>query len=253
MQAHVVLAHPEARSFNTHLSKRSQSVLREEVYNTSCSDLYAMDFDPRDGAHQYTTGKDEATFHAQAEQRHIADNGTLAEEAETEIGKLLSCDLLIVHFPLWWLGPPAILKGWMDRVFVYGRVYRSQMRYDAGKCNGKKMIACVTTGANAGSCAFNGREGDTRLHLWPTLFAFRYLGFNVLDPAIFHGVGGVAFIDGEQDGLSTPDAYTRRWTDTLTSLGSRSSVSYNRDSEFGDDNRLHPGAPVHSPFIRQIP
>ena len=45
---------------------------------------------------------------------------------------------------------PAILKGWMDRVFVYGRMYRSTMRYDTGICSGKKMIACVTTGASEG-------------------------------------------------------------------------------------------------------
>ena len=250
MEAHVVLAHPEAQSFNGHLSRISRDVLGKEGYKTSFSDLYALDFDPREGAHHYASRKDNAVFHAQTEQRHGADNGSLPEDVEAEIDKLLSCDLLVVHFPLWWFGPPAILKGWMDRVFVYGRVYRSQMRYDAGICAGKKMIACVTTGANEDSCAHNGREGDTRLHLWPTLFAFRYLGFDVLDPAIFHGVGGVAFIEGELEGLSTLDAYSNRWTQTLTSLGSLPSVPYNRDGEFGEDKRLHPDAPVHSPFIR---
>ena len=168
-----------------------------------------------------------------------------------EIEHLLGCDLLVVHFPLWWFGMPAILKGWMDRVFVYGRMYRSARRYDAGFCAGKRMIACVTTGASADSCAHNGREGDTRLILWPILFPFRYLGFEVYEPEVFHGVGGVSFIENEDGGLSALDAYTDRWKETLRALPSRPLVPYNRDTDFDETKRLVPGAPVYSPFIRQ--
>ena len=67
----------------------------------------------------------------------------------------------------------------MDRVFVYGRMYRSVMRYDTGICSGKNMIACVTTGASEEPCSHSGKEGDTHLHLWPILFPFRYLAFHV--------------------------------------------------------------------------
>jgi len=45
-----------------------------------------------------------------------------------ETQRLLDSDLLVVHFPIWWLGMPAILNGWMDRVFMYGKMYRSVMR-----------------------------------------------------------------------------------------------------------------------------
>ena len=37
--------------------------------------------------------------------------------------KLAWCEVLIFQFPLWWLGLPAILKGWVDRVFAVGRAY----------------------------------------------------------------------------------------------------------------------------------
>ncbi len=250
MKAHIVLAHPETQSFNAQLSNTSQNVLEDAGWQTTLSDLYAMDFDPREGARHYPHRKDAEVFHTQTEQRFNADNDTLPPDVEAEVQQLLACDLLIVHFPLWWFGMPAILKGWMDRNFVYGRMYRSVMRYDNGICVGKKMIACVTTGASADNCAVNGREGDTRLHLWPILFPFRYLGFDVYEPEILHGVGGVAFIEGNEDGLSTIDAYTNRWAETLGSLSDRSLVPYNRDTEFDDQKRLLPDAPVYSPFIR---
>lgn len=250
MKAHIVLAHPEQKSFNGQLASLSQSTLANAHYQTTISDLYAMDFDPREGPSQYQSRKDSDFFHTQTEQRFSADHEVLPSNIELEIQSLLKCDLLVVHFPLWWFGMPAILKGWIDRVFVYGRIYRSTMRYDAGICSGKKMIACVTTGASEDNCAYNGREGDTYLHLWPLLFPFRYIGFDVFEPVVFNGVGGVAFMEGHADGLSTLDQYTKRWEATLNALPSRAIMNYNRDGDFDETNRLRPGAVVHSPFIR---
>lgn len=224
--------------------------LGESGWQTTLSDLYAMDFDPREGPQHYPSRKDDEAFHTQTEQRFNADKESLPPEIEAEIQRLLDSDLLVVHFPLWWFGLPAILKGWMDRVFVYGRMYRSVMRYDKGVCAGKKMIACVTTGASENSCSYNGREGDTQLHLWPLLFPFRYLGFEVLQPEVFHGVGGVAFIENNEGGLNTLETYSNRWRDSLGSLGTRPTVQYNCDEDFDETKRLVPRAPVYSPFVR---
>jgi len=253
MKAYIVLAHPEAKSFNARLAEIAGRTLGAAGWQTTQADLYAMDFDPREGPHHYETRKDPDQFHTQTEQRFNADADSLPPDVSAEIDHLLGLDMLVVHFPLWWFGMPAILKGWIDRVFVYGRLYRSTMRYDTGICAGKKMIACVTTGASEDSCAFNGREGDTRLHLWPLLFPFRYLGFDVYEPEVFHGVGGVAFMEGNESGLSTMDTYSDRWAETLGTLSSRPLVPYNRDADFDDKKRLVPGAPVFSPFVRQTP
>ncbi len=253
MKAHIVLAHPEAKSFNGRLSRISQSVLGGAGWQHTLSDLYAMDFDPREGANHYKSRKDAEVFHPQTEQRFNADNQTTPLDVDAESKRLLDCDLLVAHFPLWWFGPPAILKGWMDRVFIYGRMYRSTMRYDTGICRGKKMIACVTTGTSEDNCAHNGREGDTRLHLWPILYPFRYLGFDVLRPEILHDVGSTAFMEGREGGLSTLDAYANRWTSALEMLASRPQVPYNRDSDFDMRKRLLPDALAYSPFIRHKP
>lgn len=253
MKAHIVLAHPETKSFNAQLAQTSQSFLGAAGWDVTLSDLYAMKFDPCEGAHHYTTRQDPDIFHTQSEQRFSAEHNITPSDVDQEAQRLIDCDLLVVHFPLWWFGMPAILKGWMDRVFVYGRLYRSAMRYDAGICAGKQMIACVTTGASEESCAYNGREGDTQLHLWPILFPFRYLGFDVYEPEVLNGVGGVAFIENEEGGLSTLETYTNRWAATLDGLSTRPLVQYNRDHEFDDTKRLVPGAPVYSPFVRHTP
>ena len=49
---------------------------------------------------------------------------------------------------------------------------------------------CVTTGSSAAESAHDGREGDVRLLLWPTAQTLRYLGFEVLEPVVVHGVHG---------------------------------------------------------------
>jgi len=253
MKAHIVLAHPETKSFNAHLSGISERALGDAGWQTTLSDLYAMDFDPREGPHHYSSRQNRDVFHTQSEQRFNVDNDTTPADVSSEVQHLLDCDLLVAHFPLWWFGMPAILKGWIDRVFVYGRMYRSAMRYDTGICSGKKMIACVTTGASEESCSHNGREGDTRLHLWPMLFPFRYLGFDVFEPEVLHGVGGVAFIEGNESGLSTLDTYSKRWAAVLETLSSRPVIAYNRDHDFDETKRLVSGAPVYSPFVRHRP
>ena len=249
MKAHIVLAHPESKSFNSRLANITNSKLEAAGWEVTYSDLYANNFDPREGPMHYQKLSNSEQFHAQTEQRFHAESETTPHDVAIERDKMLQSDLLIVHFPLWWFGMPAILKGWIDRVFIYGSVYRSQMRYDTGICKGKKMLACITTGASQDSCSFNGREGDTRLHAWPILYPFRYIGFDVLEPTIFHGVGGVAFMEEQEDGLSDIDRYINQWGDTLDSLENRKITPFNRDTDFDENKRLVANAPVYSPFI----
>ena len=252
MKAHVVLAHPELKSFNGQLAHLTVQGLEQQGYSVTQSDLYRMGFDPCERAEHFTNRSSDEVFHAQTEQRYNAGEGTLPADVQAEIDNILACDLLVVHFPLWWFGPPAILKGWMDRVFAYGKMYKSLERYDRGICSGKKMIASVTTGASEASCSYNGREGDTMMHLWPVLFPFRYLGFHVHQPEVFHGVGGVSFIEGHDGANSIIDSYEKRWKGTISSLDDRTFVAYNSDTDFDETNRLLKDAPDYSPFVRQI-
>ncbi len=53
----------------------------------------------------------------------VFERGGKPRDIDAEQRKLVAADAVIFQFPLWWLGMPAILKGWIDRVFAYGLAY----------------------------------------------------------------------------------------------------------------------------------
>ena len=89
---------------------------------------------------------------------------------------------------MWWHLPPAILKGWMDRVFIYGDVYTSKQRFEHGRFVGKRAMISVTVGTSEATYAHNGRSGDIDLLLWPINFSLAYVSFEVLNHFVAYGV-----------------------------------------------------------------
>jgi NAD(P)H dehydrogenase (quinone) len=250
MNVLVVLAHPEPKSFNAQLARCARDVFASRADTVEMSDLYASNFDPCEAGRHFSLRSNPDHFDAASEQRFSWKQQALSPEVRDELAKILAADLVILQFPLWWFGPPAILKGWMDRVFVYGGLYSSGRRHDRGVCCGKQVLTCVTTGSSEADCAHNGREGDTRLLLWPTLYSLRYVGFTVLEPFLIHGV---------RSGLQGPDAdaqarrleqETERYRRWLLDLHNASAMPFNTDDHWDDAGKLKPDAPVYSPFIR---
>ena len=84
-----------------------------------------MGFDPCERAAHFAAARIRERFDAQAEQRHASDAGTLPPSVTDEIARLDRADLLVLQYPMWWHLPPAMLKGWFDRVFAYGEGYTS--------------------------------------------------------------------------------------------------------------------------------
>jgi NAD(P)H dehydrogenase (quinone) len=253
MNAFIVLAHPEPQSFNAHLASLAGETLRQTGYNVEISDLYAQSFDPCEGPERYPLLQDQQFFDAQEQQRYSWDRNALPPAVSAEIEKVRRAELVIVQFPLWWFGMPAILKGWMDRVFVYGGLYTGAMRHDTGTCRGKRVLFCVTTGSSEDACSYDGQEGDTELILWPPMYAFRYLGFTVLQPFIIKGVrSGLYGLEKEQQEtclMNAADLYCAVLKDT----DARSVVQYNVASDWMPNRKLKSGATVFSPFIRHHP
>ena len=63
--------------------------------------------------------------------------------------KLFWCDALILQFPLWWFSLPAMLKGWVDRVFASGgRIYGGGKWYDRGVFAGKRWRTALVATVN---------------------------------------------------------------------------------------------------------
>ena len=116
----VVLAHPEGQSFNGALRDVSVATLSSAGHSVLQSDLYAMDFKAVLARDDFVEQGDTEFFNVQSSQRTAVANGTQAEDVVREQAKLEQADLVILHFPIWWFGVPAILKGWIDRTFALG-------------------------------------------------------------------------------------------------------------------------------------
>jgi len=251
MHAHVVLAHPESKSYNAHLAQVARDSLEAIGWTTSVSDLYAQDFDPCERAGHFNSPMDRARFDVQGEQMHASDSGNVPSDIQQEIDKLDSADLVIFQYPMWWHLPPAMLKGWFDRVFIYGEVYASQKRFEKGRYVGRRAMVSVTVGTSEETYAFNGRSGDINLMLWPVHFTIAYVGYSVLEPFVAYGVeAGLKYSDQAtiDDRLARVD---RSYAAALQKLDKRPTLPFNKMAEWGEDGRIMTDAPLYSPFIRQ--
>jgi NAD(P)H dehydrogenase (quinone) len=251
MHAHFVLAHPERQSFNAHLVRSGSAALEAEGWTTSVSDLYAMRFDPCERPVHYLDRANPDRFDAQAEQRHASDAGTLPSAVTDELALMDRADLLVLQYPMWWHLPPAMLKGWFDRVLAYGAVYASKKRFERGRFVGKRAMLSVTVGTSRSTYEHDGRSGDIDLMLWPVNFTLAYVGYEVLSPYVAYGVeAGLRYSDAAavEERLRTIVA---DFCATLPTLDQRATVLFNRMEEWGPDGRIAPDAPIHSPFIRR--
>ncbi|HVO01392.1 MAG TPA: NAD(P)H-dependent oxidoreductase [Candidatus Cybelea sp.] len=250
MRAHIVLVHPEPRSFNANLAELARSTLAKRGWDVAVSDLYAMDFDPCEKAAHYRTPADAERFDAQREQRHASDCGSIPPEVAREIAQLDRCDLLILQYPMWWHLPPAMLKGWLDRVLVYGKVYRSDYRFEKGRFVGKKAMLSLTVGTSPETYGYEGRSGDIGLLLWPVNFSLAYVGFSVLKPHVAYGVeAGLRYSD-PQAIAARLERVQRDYAERLSAIETEPALPFNRMAEWAPDGRISPSAPVYSPFIR---
>ena len=248
MTALIILAHPEPTSFNAAWAEASRAALTAAGEEVLISDLCAMGFDAVERAGHY--GDVGGAFDVLKAQEAAGASGGLSADVAGEVGKIRAADLLIFHFPLWWFAPPAVLKGWCDRALVHGVLHDVDNRFDTGPCRGKRALFCVTTGANAAESGPDGKEGDTRLLLWPLAQTLRYVGMDVLAPEIVHGVHGYHTGAAETALRARLDQVLAGQAAMLAGLGARPVWPFNMDRDFDETGRLKPGAPSHSPFIR---
>ncbi|CAM3087719.1 NAD(P)H-dependent oxidoreductase [Vibrio rarus] len=210
MNVLVVYWHPEPKSFNSAMFRRSVEALQVVGHEVKTSDLHAMNFDAISGRHNFTTTHDNEFFKQQLEELHASENQGFAADIELEIQKLEWSDLVIFQFPLWWFGMPAALKGWVDRVFAMGRVYGSGRFYDKGVFKGKKAMLSITMGGPEElyeKNGWNGWNGDLDAILRPIhRGVFEFTGFSVLAPQKVFGPARKT----EQERMTELDNYSRR-------------------------------------------
>lgn len=101
----VVLAHPLPGSFAASAAKTVVGALEAKGHQVDLLDLYAEDFDPRLSA---------------AERSAYMEPGYRPTEVSAMVARLKAADGLVLVFPQWWFNLPAIMKGFIDRIFVPG-------------------------------------------------------------------------------------------------------------------------------------
>lgn len=215
MKVLLVHAHPEPRSFCAALKDRAVATLREADHEVVVSDLYAMGFDPVAKAADCRFRRDPSYLNYALEQRHNEPLGGLAPDIRAELDKLLWCELLLLVFPLFWFAPPAILKGWFDRVLLSGVTYGGRRFYDRGGLRGRRALLAITLGGRAhmfGPASIHGPLEDLLRPLLQGTLA--YVGLAVLPPFVAWHVPYVSdavrhgYLDAWADHLRQLDALT---------------------------------------------
>lgn len=196
----IVYAHPEPQSLNGALKNFTVQHLQAAGHAVQVSDLYAMRWKPAIDADDSLDGAAGERFDPSMDSQRAFASGRQSPDIAAEQDKLRWADAVVLQFPLWWYSMPAILKGWVDRVYAYGFAYgvgehsdaRWGDRFGEGAMAGKRAMVVVTTGGWESHYAARGINGPIDDLLFPihhgVLF---YPGFDVLPPVVVYRTGKV--------------------------------------------------------------
>jgi NAD(P)H dehydrogenase (quinone) len=193
MQVSVILGHPDPKSFNHAIAQTAVDALKWNGHRVAFHDLHAEKFNPVITAEE------------------IADGAVLPGHIQTHCDEIAAADGIVVVHPNWWGQPPAVLKGWIDRVFRVGVAYRFLEGDDGeGVPVGllKAKAALVFNTSNTPSLREQSVFGDPLQNLWKNCI-FDLCGVPVFHREMF-GVVCTSTLDERQGWLdSVRDAVDR--------------------------------------------
>jgi NAD(P)H dehydrogenase (quinone) len=195
----IVYAHHERKSFNAAMKDLAISVLTERQHLVMVSDLYGMKFNPVASRDDFAKLLNTRETNYMVLQKSVSDNGKFAKDIADEQEKVKWADFIIFQFPVWWFGPPAILKGWFDRVLACGFAWDFGRIYSSALLRGKKAMLSVTTGGDPVAYTRDGsHQADINGILHPVQHGVLYFcGMEVLPPFVAYNVFGVG-VKGRQ-------------------------------------------------------
>ncbi len=137
MKLLVVYCHPDPESFNAAIFRTALQALQKAGHELRVLDLYVMGFDP---------------VLSPAEKRsYLPDTAQNIEAVREHVDALRWAEGFVVIYPTWMYGPPAMLKGWLDRVFLPGVSFTvaksKQRRIDGQLKNIRRFVGITTSGS----------------------------------------------------------------------------------------------------------
>jgi NAD(P)H dehydrogenase (quinone) len=157
----IIYAHPNSGSLNHFFKQTILETLQESGEEVEVRDLYEINFNPV------------LSLNDMNGQRM----GKVAPEIHTEQDFINWADRIIFVYPIWWTGMPAIMKGYIDRVFSYGFAYRYDNGVQKGLLTGKKTIIVNSHGKSNAEYEASGM--DKALALTSDTGIFTYCGLDI--------------------------------------------------------------------------
>jgi len=152
----VIYAHPNPKSFNHAITEEILANLRAQGKEAEVRDLYRLRFNPM------LSGDDFAHF----------DRGKIPADIQKEQEYIRKADALIFVYPVWWFNMPAILKGYIDRVFSRGFAYEVVNGAIKGLLTGKNVYIINTAGGTPEGYSHFGYNEAIRTTIDTGMFAF---------------------------------------------------------------------------------
>lgn len=167
----LVVAHPNQESFNHAIVQTTLQALKAKGHEAVVRDLYALQFEPVLSLEDFQNLR----------------SGQIPSDIKAEQDYITSADVITFIYPIWWTGLPAILKGYVDRVFSYGFAYAYGKDGNIEKLlSGKKGLLINTYGTpseiydSIGMTDALKKTSDTGI--------FEFCGIEVQEHLLFGGV-----------------------------------------------------------------
>lgn len=166
----VVYAHPSPKSFNHAILETIADELKKRKKDFIVRDLYKIGFNP------VLSTKDLSAI----------QNDAVPKDIKKEQNYISKADTLIFIFPIWWSAMPAMLKGYIDRVFSLGFAYDITEDAVVGLLKGKKVFLISTTGASKEDCEKMG--AFKMMNMAIDMAIFQFSGMKVIGHKYFSSV-----------------------------------------------------------------
>ncbi|MWB95085.1 flavodoxin family protein [Flavobacterium sp. GA093] len=163
----IIYAHPNSASLNHFFKQTVLESLEESGQEVVVRDLYQINFNPV------------LSLNDMNGQRI----GQVADEVKNEQDFISWADRIVFVYPIWWTGMPAIMKGYIDRVFSYGFAYRYDQGIQKGLLTGKQTIIINSHGKS--NAEYEAMGMDKALMLTSDTGIFTYCGLEIKEHFYF--------------------------------------------------------------------
>ncbi|ROH90240.1 flavodoxin family protein [Chryseobacterium cucumeris] len=169
----IIYAHPNENSLNHHLLNTVIETLQSHNEEIIVRDLYDIGFNPVLSLNDIQGQR----------------MGKLSDDVKTEQDHISWAEQITFIYPIWWTGLPAMMKGYIDRVFSYGFAYRYDQGIQKGLLKGKKTVIINTHGKSYEEYEKTGMDkaltltSDNGIFIYSGLEIIRHFFFDKADKA----------------------------------------------------------------------